>query len=88
MDTQVLAAQQLVNSYIDRGVLQEPVGYRVDENGMTGWPVVYGLIRILQYELGIAVLADAPDFHRCACVVNVLACQGLAVGGFGALTGG
>ncbi len=59
MDTQVLAAQQLVNSYIDRGVLQEPVGYRVDENGMTGWPVVYGLIRILQYELGIAVLADA-----------------------------
>ena len=32
--------------------------------------------------------ASRPDFHRCACVVNVLACQGPAVGAFGALTGG
>ena len=29
-----------------------------------------------------------PDFHRCACFVNVCACQELSAGGFGALTGG
>lgn len=59
MDVQVLAAQRLVNSYIYRGVLQEPAGYFIAEDGMTGWPVVYGLIRVLQYELGVEILSDA-----------------------------
>lgn len=34
------------------------------------------------------LLLFRPDFHRCACFVNVCACQELSAGGFGALTGG
>lgn len=30
----------------------------VEENGLTGWPTMYGLIRALQHELGITALSD------------------------------
>ncbi|WP_339134370.1 glycoside hydrolase domain-containing protein [Streptomyces sp. f51] len=52
-DEMVLRAQKFVNS-----VYGSRIGLTVDENGKTGWPVMYALTRALQYELGIATLSN------------------------------
>lgn len=51
-DEMVLRAQRLINGYNVTGIP------KVDEDGRTGWAVMYALTRILQYELGIAALSD------------------------------
>ncbi|WP_018684452.1 glycoside hydrolase domain-containing protein [Actinokineospora enzanensis] len=53
VDEKVLLAQRFINSYSVAGIP------KVEENGKTGWPVMYALTRILQYELGITTLSDS-----------------------------
>lgn len=52
-DEMVLRAQKFVNS-----VYGSRIGVTVNEDGKTGWPVMYALTRALQYELGIATLSN------------------------------
>ncbi|MEU1037560.1 glycoside hydrolase domain-containing protein [Streptomyces sp. NPDC005907] len=53
-DEMVLRAQKFVNS-----VYSGKIGMTLDENGRTGWPVMYALTRALQYELGITSLSNS-----------------------------
>ncbi|MGW2885812.1 glycoside hydrolase domain-containing protein [Streptomyces griseoruber] len=53
-DEMVLRAQRFVNS-----VYGSRIGMTVEENGQTGWPVMYALTRALQYELGITALSNS-----------------------------
>ncbi|GAA1385101.1 DUF1906 domain-containing protein [Kitasatospora putterlickiae] len=53
-DEMVLAAQRFINSTYG-SVAGIP---HVEENGKTGWPVMYALTRALQYEIGIQSLSD------------------------------
>ncbi len=55
MDDQVKLSQQYLNTtYGSRSGYQ-----RVPENGLTGWPTIFGIIRALQIELGITALSDS-----------------------------
>ncbi|WP_316291566.1 glycoside hydrolase domain-containing protein [Clavibacter michiganensis] len=55
MDDQVKLSQQYLNTtYGSRSGYQ-----RVPENGLTGWPTTFGIIRALQIELGITALSDS-----------------------------
>lgn len=51
-DPSVVLAQKFVNSY------SHPQVPKVQENGITGWQVMFALTRILQAELGITTLSD------------------------------
>ncbi|MGW0499507.1 glycoside hydrolase domain-containing protein [Streptomyces sp. NPDC003007] len=53
-DEMVLRAQKFVNS-----VYGARIGMTVEENGRTGWPVMYALTRALQWELGISSLSNS-----------------------------
>lgn len=53
-DQKVLQAQKFVNS-----VYGGKIGMTVDEDGQTGWPVMYALTRALQYELGISPVSNS-----------------------------
>ncbi|MFF0188031.1 glycoside hydrolase domain-containing protein [Streptomyces sp. NPDC005244] len=53
-DQKVLQAQKFVNS-----VYGSKIGMTVDEDGQTGWPVMYALTRALQYELGISPVSNS-----------------------------
>lgn len=53
-DKMVLETQQWLN----RANGSDPRFQRVEENGQTGWPTIYGLTRALQIELGIDQTAD------------------------------
>ncbi|MGW7303465.1 glycoside hydrolase domain-containing protein [Streptomyces sp. NPDC054829] len=53
-DEMVLRAQKFVNK-----VYGSRIGMTVDENGRTGWPVMYALTRALQWELGIDNLSNS-----------------------------
>ncbi|KUO18580.1 hypothetical protein AQJ91_24230 [Streptomyces dysideae] len=53
-DEMVLRAQKFINS-----VYSSRIGMTVEENGRTGWPVMYALTRALQWELGISSLSDS-----------------------------
>ncbi|MCP9991698.1 DUF1906 domain-containing protein [Streptomyces albogriseolus] len=52
-DEMVLSAQKFVNR-----VYGSRTGMTVEENGRTGWPVMYALTRALQWELGIDTLSN------------------------------
>ncbi|MGW1718867.1 glycoside hydrolase domain-containing protein [Streptomyces sp. NPDC002156] len=53
-DEMVLQAQKFVNK-----VYGARIGMTVEENGRTGWPVMYALTRALQWELGISALSNS-----------------------------
>ncbi|MET7476690.1 glycoside hydrolase domain-containing protein [Streptomyces sp. NPDC005648] len=56
-DEMVLRAQRFVNTTYNNGAA---LGIsKLDENGKTGWPVMYALTRALQYEMGITSLSDS-----------------------------
>lgn len=48
----VIEAQKFINSYNVAGIP------KVEENGRTGWAVMFALTRALQYEVGITSLSD------------------------------
>lgn len=50
----VRSAQRFVNSIYG----EAKIGMKVEENGVTGWPLMYALTRALQYELGITELSN------------------------------
>ncbi|GCB48604.1 glycoside hydrolase domain-containing protein [Streptomyces sp. NL15-2K] len=52
-DEMVLQAQKFVNK-----VYGSRIGMTVEENGRTGWPVMYALTRALQWELGVSALSN------------------------------
>ncbi|MFI8219843.1 glycoside hydrolase domain-containing protein [Streptomyces sp. NPDC085932] len=52
-DQMVIEAQKFINSYNVGGIP------KVEENGRTGWAVMFALTRALQYELGITALSDS-----------------------------
>ncbi|MFC5220470.1 glycoside hydrolase domain-containing protein [Streptomyces coerulescens] len=52
-DDMVLLAQRFINSYNVAGIP------KVEEDGKTGWSVMYALTRALQYELGMTTLSDS-----------------------------
>ncbi|MFF4273413.1 glycoside hydrolase domain-containing protein [Streptomyces sp. NPDC001536] len=52
-DQMVIEAQKFINSYNVAGIP------KVEENGRTGWPVMFALTRALQHELGITALSDS-----------------------------
>ncbi|MFE0475988.1 glycoside hydrolase domain-containing protein [Streptomyces sp. NPDC058947] len=52
-DQMVIEAQKFINSYNVTGIP------RVEENGRTGWAVMFALTRALQHELGITALSDS-----------------------------
>ncbi|MEU4466251.1 glycoside hydrolase domain-containing protein [Streptomyces sp. NPDC024017] len=52
-DQMVIEAQRFINSYNVAGIP------KVEENGRTGWAVMFALTRALQHELGIAALSDS-----------------------------
>ncbi|MEU6306458.1 glycoside hydrolase domain-containing protein [Streptomyces chartreusis] len=52
-DQMVVEAQKFINSYDVAGIP------KVEENGRTGWAVMFALTRALQYELGITSLSDS-----------------------------
>ncbi|CAK1254409.1 MULTISPECIES: glycoside hydrolase domain-containing protein [Fructobacillus] len=54
MDYQVLATQKWLNNTYGK----VPNFNTIDENGKTGWPTIYALIKGLQYELGIPLSSD------------------------------
>jgi peptidoglycan hydrolase-like protein with peptidoglycan-binding domain len=57
VDELVLRAQRFINStYADGATLGIS---KLEENGRTGWPVMYALTRALQHEMGITTLSDA-----------------------------
>ncbi|SHH66057.1 glycoside hydrolase domain-containing protein [Streptomyces sp. 3214.6] len=51
-DQMVIEAQKFINSYNVAGIP------KVEENGRTGWAVMFALTRALQYEVGITSLSD------------------------------
>ncbi|WP_432191512.1 glycoside hydrolase domain-containing protein [Streptomyces sp. bgisy027] len=53
-DEMVLQAQKFINK-----VYGSRIGMTVEENGRTGWPVMYALTRALQWELGIAPVSNS-----------------------------
>ncbi|WP_326698137.1 DUF1906 domain-containing protein [Streptomyces sp. NBC_01754] len=56
-DEMVLQAQRFVNTTYNDGAT---LGIsKLEENGQTGWPVMYALTRALQYEMGITALSNA-----------------------------
>ncbi|MFJ8540699.1 glycoside hydrolase domain-containing protein [Streptomyces sp. NPDC093586] len=56
-DEMVLRAQRFINTTYDNGAT---LGIsKLEENGQTGWPVMYALTRALQYEMGITALSNA-----------------------------
>ncbi|MEU4682581.1 glycoside hydrolase domain-containing protein [Streptomyces xinghaiensis] len=56
-DEMVLRAQRFVNTTYNNGAA---LGIsKLEENGRTGWPVMYALTRALQYEMGITALSDS-----------------------------
>ncbi|NEA44329.1 glycoside hydrolase domain-containing protein [Streptomyces sp. SID11385] len=56
-DELVLRAQRFINTTYNNGAT---LGIsKLDENGQTGWPVMYALTRALQYEMGITALSDS-----------------------------
>ncbi|MDQ0951333.1 peptidoglycan hydrolase-like protein with peptidoglycan-binding domain [Streptomyces phaeochromogenes] len=56
-DEMVRLAQRFVNTTYNNGAT---LGIsKLDENGVTGWPVMYALTRALQYEMGITALSDS-----------------------------
>lgn len=58
MDTMVLATQKWLNK-----TYGSVANYKqVPETGNTGWPTIYGLIRGVQHELGIALQDGSPAF--------------------------
>lgn len=58
MDAMVLTTQQWLNKTYGSVANYTPV----PETGNTGWPTIYGLIRGMQHELGIALQQDDPAF--------------------------
>ncbi|WP_294976275.1 glycoside hydrolase domain-containing protein [uncultured Leuconostoc sp.] len=58
MDSMVLATQKWLNKTYG----SVPKYKSVPETGNTGWPTIYGLIRGMQHELGIALQDEAPAF--------------------------
>lgn len=68
MDTQILATQKWLNA-----TYGAVVGWvKVNENGLTGWDVIYGLRRGLQRELGISPVASGfGDATRAAFVSKI-----------------
>lgn len=58
MDTMVLATQKWLNK-----TYGSVANYKqIPETGNTGWPTIYGLIRGVQHELGIALQDGSPAF--------------------------
>ncbi|WEV27721.1 DUF1906 domain-containing protein [Streptomyces sp. 71268] len=56
-DEQVRRAQRFLNTTYGDGAL---LGIsKLDENGRTGWPMMYALTRALQFELGIKTLSNS-----------------------------
>ncbi|WP_392840593.1 glycoside hydrolase domain-containing protein [Streptomyces sp. LN500] len=56
-DEMVQLAQRFINTTYNNGAT---LGIsKLDENGQTGWPVMYALTRALQYEMGITALSDS-----------------------------
>ncbi|WP_033312021.1 glycoside hydrolase domain-containing protein [Streptomyces iakyrus] len=56
-DEMVQRAQRFINTTYNNGAT---LGIsKLDENGQTGWPVMYALTRALQYEMGITALSDS-----------------------------
>ncbi|MFF2526010.1 glycoside hydrolase domain-containing protein [Streptomyces liangshanensis] len=56
-DEMVLRAQRFINTTYNNGA---SLGIsKLNENGQTGWPVMYALTRALQYEMGITALSDS-----------------------------
>ncbi|MYZ10900.1 DUF1906 domain-containing protein [Streptomyces sp. SID2999] len=56
-DEMVLRAQRFINTTYNNGAT---LGIsKLDENGQTGWPVMYALTRALQYEMRITELSDS-----------------------------
>ncbi|MFH8257041.1 glycoside hydrolase domain-containing protein [Streptomyces roseolus] len=56
-DAMVQRAQRFINATYNNGAT---LGIsKLEENGMTGWPVMYALTRALQYEMGITSLSNA-----------------------------
>jgi hypothetical protein len=53
-DEMVLQAQKFVNK-----VHGARIGMTVEENGRTGWPVMYALTRVLQWKLEISALPNS-----------------------------
>ncbi|MFG7388656.1 hypothetical protein ACGO3R_11955 [Lactococcus lactis] len=53
-DEMVLETQQWLNNNYGN----VPGFEKVKEDGKTGWPTIYALIRALQHELGITELSD------------------------------
>ncbi|CAL9396436.1 hypothetical protein SUDANB6_01367 [Streptomyces sp. enrichment culture] len=56
-DEMVLRAQKFINTTYNNGATLGIT--KLDENGQTGWPVMYALTRALQYEMGITALSDS-----------------------------
>lgn len=54
MDKMVLETQKWLNETYGKDSRFK----KVDENGKTGWPTIYALIRALQIELGISNTVD------------------------------
>ncbi|MBC8994253.1 DUF1906 domain-containing protein [Micromonospora chalcea] len=56
-DEMVLRAQRFINSTYSNGAT---LGIsKLEENGQTGWSMMYALTRALQYEIGITALSDS-----------------------------
>ncbi|MFJ4905566.1 glycoside hydrolase domain-containing protein [Streptomyces sp. NPDC093249] len=56
-DEMVLRAQRFINlTYMDGSLLGIP---KLEENGRTGWTVMYALTRALQYEMNISPLSNS-----------------------------
>ncbi|MFD5200643.1 glycoside hydrolase domain-containing protein [Streptomyces sp. NPDC058375] len=56
-DEMVRLAQRFINTTYNNGAT---LGIsKLDENGQTGWTVMYALTRALQYEMGITALSDS-----------------------------
>ncbi|MGW4730570.1 glycoside hydrolase domain-containing protein [Streptomyces shenzhenensis] len=56
-DEMVQRAQRFINTTYNNGTT---LGIsKLEENGQTGWPVMYALTRALQYEMGITALSDS-----------------------------
>ncbi|MFC4470413.1 glycoside hydrolase domain-containing protein [Streptomyces xiangluensis] len=56
-DEMVRLAQRFINTTYNNGAT---LGIsKLEENGVTGWPVMYALTRALQYEMGITALSNS-----------------------------